>query len=113
MKTFTGLFTTLSLGALLLAGCVNEEPPYKNAGNGTTDSTTTGFLSGAMSLRVIYDTETDTQPDDTQDETQTPPSTSSIRPVGICLSFISSTFEQFNCSSWSSTEPLASPARLK
>ncbi len=75
MKTFTGLFTTLSLGALLLAGCVNEEPPYKNAENGTTDSTTTGFLSGAMSLRVIYDTETDTQPDDTQDETQTPPST--------------------------------------
>ena len=75
MKTFTGLFTTLSLGALLLAGCVNEEPPYKNAGNGTTDSATTGFLSGAMSLRVIYDTETDTQPDDTQDETQTPPST--------------------------------------
>lgn len=75
MKTFTGLFTTLSLGALLLAGCVNEEPPYKNAENGTTDSATTGFLSGAMSLRVIYDTETDTQPDDTQDETQTPPST--------------------------------------
>ena len=75
MKTFTGLFTTLSLGALLLTGCVNEEPPYKNAGNGTTDSATTGFLSGAMSLRVIYDTETDTQPDDTQDETQTPPST--------------------------------------
>ena len=74
MKTFTGLFTTLSLGALLLTGCVNEEPPYKNAGDGTADSATTGFLSGAMSLRVIYDTETDTQPDDTQDETQTPPS---------------------------------------
>lgn len=70
MKTFTGLFTALSLGALLLTGCVNEEPPYKNAGSGEETSASTGYLSGAMSLRVIYDSETDTQSDDTQDETQ-------------------------------------------
>ena len=72
MKTFTGLFTTLSLGALLLTGCVNEEPPYKKTGTETAGTEISGYLSGALNLRVIYDSETDTRPDDTQDETQTP-----------------------------------------
>lgn len=83
MKTFTGLFTALSLSALLLTGCVNEEPPYKKNTEGTETSALTGYLSGAMNLRVIYDSETDTQPDDTQDETQdktrTAPETDSYR----------------------------------
>lgn len=71
--TFTGLLTALTLGALTLTGCVNEEPPYKQTGTGSTTSGTTGYLSGEMNLRVIYDAQTDTQTDDTEDATQTPP----------------------------------------
>ena len=29
MKTFTRLFTMLAVAAFVAAGCVNEEPPYK------------------------------------------------------------------------------------
>lgn len=71
--TFTGLLTALTLGALTLTGCVNEEPPYKQTGTGSTTSGTTGYLSGEMNLRVIYDAQTDTQTDDTEDATQNPP----------------------------------------
>ena len=71
--TFTGLLTALTLGALTLTGCVNEEPPYKQTGTGSTTSGSTGYLSGEMNLRVIYDAQTDTQTDDTEDATQTPP----------------------------------------
>lgn len=68
MKTLTGLLTSLSLGALLLTGCVNEEPPYKRDGSGTTPSETTGFLScPGLSLRVIADTQTDTRHEDTKE----------------------------------------------
>lgn len=74
MKTIPGICTILALGALLLTGCVNEEPPYKGAGNGTSASGTTGYLSGeALQLTVIADTQTDVRPDDTEDATQTPP----------------------------------------
>lgn len=69
-----GLFLTLTFGALLLTGCVNEEPPYKKTDNGTSATGTTGYLNGeAMYLNVIADTETDSRPEDTEDETQNPP----------------------------------------
>lgn len=71
MKTFTGLFTALALGALVLTGCVNEEPPYKKHENGGSESAATGFLSGSMSLRVIYDSETDLRPEDVGKSAQT------------------------------------------
>lgn len=83
MRTINGLLTALTLGALLLTGCVNEEPPYKQTGEGTTVSGTTGYLSGAVNLRVIYDAETDTRPDDTEDATQTPPAAQSTTRAGL------------------------------
>lgn len=78
MKNMTGLLLTLTFGALLLTGCVNEEPPYKKTGSGTSATGTTGYLNGeAMYLNVIADTETDSRPDDTEDETQNPPAEAS------------------------------------
>lgn len=74
----TGLLLTLTFGALLLTGCVNEEPPYKKTDNGTSATGTTGYLNGeAMYLNVIADTETDSRPEDTEDETQNPPAEAS------------------------------------
>ena len=77
MKTMNGLFLTLTFGALLLTGCVNEEPPYKKTDNGTSATGTTGYLNGEVGLRVIADSQTDMQPDDTEDETQNPPAEAS------------------------------------
>lgn len=77
MKTMNGLFLTLTFGALLLTGCVNEEPPYKKTGSGTSATGTTGYLNGEVGLRVIADSQTDMQPDDTEDETQKLPSNAS------------------------------------
>ena len=78
MKNMTGLLLTLTFGALLLTGCVNEEPPYKKTGSGTSATGTTGYLNGeAMYLNVIADTETDSRPEDTEDETQNPPAEAS------------------------------------
>lgn len=78
MKTMNGLFLTLTFGALLLTGCVNEKPPYKKTDNGTSATGTTGYLNGeAMYLNVIADTETDSRPEDTEDETQNPPAEAS------------------------------------
>ena len=77
MKNMTGLLLTLTFGALLLTGCVNEEPPYKKTDNGTSATGTTGYLNGEVGLRVIADSQTDMQPDDTEDETQKLPSNAS------------------------------------
>lgn len=73
----TGLLLTLTFGTLLLTGCVNEEPPYKKTGSGTSATGTTGYLNGEVGLRVIADSQTDMQPDDTEDETQKLPSNAS------------------------------------
>lgn len=72
MKTYTKILAALAAVALFAAGCVNEEPPYKNNTEPGEPGQTTGFLAGAMDLRVIYDAETDTRPDDTKDQTQKP-----------------------------------------
>ena len=77
MKNMTGLLLTLTFGALLLTGCVNEEPPYKKTGSGTSATGTTGYLNGEVGLRVIADSQTDMQPDDTEDETQKLPAEAS------------------------------------
>lgn len=77
MKNMTGLLLTLTFGTLLLTGCVNEEPPYKKTGSGTSATGTTGYLNGEVGLRVIADSQTDMQPDDTEDETQNPPAEAS------------------------------------
>lgn len=77
MKNMTGLLLTLTFGTLLLTGCVNEEPPYKKTGSGTSATGTTGYLNGEVGLRVIADSQTDMQPDDTEDETQKLPSNAS------------------------------------
>ena len=44
MKTFTRLFTMLAVAAFVAAGCVNEEPPYKEEPK-PTPGDATGFLS--------------------------------------------------------------------
>ena len=78
MKTFTRLFTMLAVAAFVAAGCVNEEPPYKEEPK-PTPGDATGFLSvSGLSMRVVYD-ETDVRPDDTSDQTQSPQAVSSTR----------------------------------
>ena len=72
MKTLTKMLAAMTAIALF-AGCVNEEPPYKkNTEPEEPIGQATGFLTGAMDLRVIFDAQTDTRPDDTEDETQRP-----------------------------------------
>lgn len=74
MKTFSIILTAAITAILFAAGCVNEEPAYKNE-PGTTPAPEdgTGYLSMAgMTMRVIYDDQTDTQPDDTSGETVKP-----------------------------------------
>ena len=59
----------LAAVAFVAAGCVNEEPPYKEEPK-PTPGDATGFLSvSGLSMRVVYD-ETEIRPDDTSDETQ-------------------------------------------
>ncbi len=78
MKTFTRFFTMLAAVAFVAAGCVNEEPPYKEEPK-PTPGDATGYLSiSGLSMRVVYD-ETDVQPDDTSDETQSPQAVSGTR----------------------------------
>lgn len=61
----------LAVAAFVAAGCVNEEPPYKEEPK-PTPGDATGFLSvSGLSMRVVYD-ETDVRPDDTSDQTQSP-----------------------------------------
>ncbi len=67
MKTFTSLFTVLPLAALLLAGCVNEEPNYRKNPGGETPSDAKGWLSTeGTTMRVVYDTETETGSDNAE-----------------------------------------------
>ena len=68
----------LAVAAFGAAGCVNEEPPYKEEPK-PTPGDATGFLSvSGLSMRVVYD-ETDVRPDDTSDQTQSPQAVSGTR----------------------------------
>ena len=68
----------LAVAAFVAAGCVNEEPPYKEEPI-PTPGDATGFLSvSGLSMRVVYD-ETDVRPDDTSDQTQSPQAVSGTR----------------------------------
>ena len=68
----------LAVAAFVAAGCVNEEPPYKEEPK-PTPGDATGFLSvSGLSMRVVYD-ETDVRPDDTSDQTQSPQAVSGTR----------------------------------
>ena len=68
----------LAVVAFVAAGCVNEEPPYKEEPK-PTPGDATGFLSvSGLSMRVVYD-ETDVRPDDTSDQTQSPQAVSGTR----------------------------------
>lgn len=68
----------LAAVAFVAAGCVNEEPPYKEEPK-PTPGNATGFLSvSGLSMRVVYD-ETDVRPDDTSDQTQSPQAVSGTR----------------------------------
>ena len=68
----------LAAAAFVAAGCVNEEPPYKEEPK-PTPGDATGFLSvSGLSMRVVYD-ETDVRPDDTSDQTQSPQAVSGTR----------------------------------
>ena len=68
----------LAVAAFVAAGCVNEEPPYKEEPK-PTPGDATGFLSvSGLSMRVVYD-ETDVRPDDTSDQTQSPHAVSGTR----------------------------------
>ena len=68
----------LAVAAFVAAGCVNEEPPYKEEPK-PTPGDATGFLSvSGLSMRVVYD-ETDVRPDDTSDQPQSPQAVSGTR----------------------------------
>ena len=68
----------LAVAAFVAAGCVNEEPPYKEEPK-PTPGDATGFLSvSGLSMRVVYD-EMDVRPDDTSDQTQSPQAVSGTR----------------------------------
>ena len=68
----------LAAVAFVAAGCVNDEPPYKEEPK-PTPGDATGFLSvSGLSMRVVYD-ETDVRPDDTSDQTQSPQAVSGTR----------------------------------
>lgn len=68
----------LAVAAFVAAGCVNEEPPYKEEPK-PTPGDATGFPSvSGLSMRVVYD-ETDVRPDDTSDQTQSPQAVSGTR----------------------------------
>lgn len=68
----------LAVAAFVAAGCVNEEPPYKEEPK-PTPGDATGFQSvSGLSMRVVYD-ETDVRPDDTSDQTQSPQAVSGTR----------------------------------
>lgn len=68
----------LAVAAFVAAGCVNEEPPYKEEPK-PTPGDATGFLSvSGLSMRVVYD-ETDVRPDDTSVQTQSPQAVSGTR----------------------------------
>ena len=68
----------LAVAAFVAAGCVNEEPPYKEEPK-PTPGDATGFLSvSGLSMRVVYD-ETDVRPDDTSYQTQSPQAVSGTR----------------------------------
>ena len=68
----------LAAVAFVAAGCVNEEPPYKEEPK-PTPGDATGFQSvSGLSMRVVYD-ETDVRPDDTSDQTQSPQAVSGTR----------------------------------
>lgn len=68
----------LAAVAFVAAGCVNEEPPYKEEPK-PTPGDATGYLSvSGLSMRVVYD-ETDVRPDDTSDQTQNPQAVSGTR----------------------------------
>lgn len=74
MKTFNSIFTLLAV-ALFTAGCINEDPAYKNAPGPETPTDAKGELVlSNMGLRVIYDTQTDTSDEDTSGETTKPSS---------------------------------------
>lgn len=60
MKTLTKTLAMLMAAAVFAAGCVNEDPPYKNEGG--EPGAEVGYLAfDDLSMRVIYDPVTDTQ----------------------------------------------------
>ena len=68
----------LAVAAFVAAGCVNEEPPYKEEPKPTPGDATDFLSVSGLSMRVVYD-ETDVRPDDTSDQTQSPQAVSSTR----------------------------------
>lgn len=68
----------LAAVAFVAAGCVNEEPPYKEEPKPTPGDATAFLSVSGLSMRVVYD-ETDVRPDDTSDQTQSPQAVSGTR----------------------------------
>lgn len=68
----------LAVAAFVAAGCVNEEPPYKEEPKPTPGDATDFLSVSGLSMRVVYD-ETDVRPDDTSDQTQSPQAVSGTR----------------------------------
>jgi len=77
MKTLKMLLSTCTTAALLLAGCVNEDPYYGKDPGGETPAGT-GFLTvGDMDLRVVYDAQTETGWDEARGDAAKAPCTRS------------------------------------
>lgn len=77
MKTLKKLLSTCTTAALLLTGCVNEDPYYGKDPGGETPAGT-GFLTvGDMDLRVVYDAQTETGWDEARGDAAKAPRTRS------------------------------------
>lgn len=97
MKIFQTLLL-LAATALFAAGCVNEDPAYKNE-KPVEPTSDKGYLALAgMDMRVIYDDKTDTQPDDTEDDTQKPATASVTRTAPDVDRFTVELFDASNAS---------------
>lgn len=111
MKIFTSLFTVLPVAALLLAGCVNEEPNYRKTPGGGTPSDAKGFLSTeGMDMRVVYDTETETGTDDARGDARRLATRSNPTPEEIIVEILdagNTTVDKKTYGEWKAlTEPV-------
>lgn len=115
MKTFTQFLTALLAASIFAAGCVNEDPAYReNPGEKPEEGDLMGFVTlNKMQMRVVFEV----QSDDTGDETNKPKATSATRTEPDLTDYIVEIFDAQGVSVKKTTygelqlltEPLALP----
>lgn len=73
MKNSIRFISLLTAAALFAAGCVNEDPAYRDGGSPVAPGEDTGYLAlGRMQVHVLTDDSTETLPDHTGDDAPRP-----------------------------------------